>query len=62
MKQLRYVSTLYYYDGPQVIEARDRIGGHYVGVLADVVNGIDRNRLGMILAVLARHATAQERS
>ena len=42
MKQLRYVSTLYYYDGPQVIEARDRIGGHYVGVLADVVNGIDR--------------------
>ena len=42
MKHLRYRSTLYYYDGPQVIEARDTIGGHYVGVLVDDANGLDR--------------------
>lgn len=42
MKHLRYRSTLYYYDGPQVIEARDTIGGHYVGVLVDDANGFDR--------------------
>ena len=34
MKQIRCTSTLFYYDGPQVLEARDGIGGHYVAVLA----------------------------
>lgn len=33
MKTIQYHSTLFYYDGPQVIEARDEIGGHYVAVL-----------------------------
>lgn len=33
MKNVRHHSTLFYYDGPQVIEARDGIGGHYVGLL-----------------------------
>lgn len=33
MKEVLHKATLFYYDGPQVIEARDRIGGHYVGVL-----------------------------
>ena len=42
MKHIRYRSTLYYYDGPQVIEERDTIGGHYVGVLVDVGYGRDR--------------------
>ena len=32
MKSVRYESTLFYYDGPQVFEARDAIGGHYVAV------------------------------
>ena len=29
MKLIRHTKTLFYYDGPQVIEARDAIGGHY---------------------------------
>ncbi len=33
MKTVRYLGTLFYYDGPQVIEARDAIGGHYIGTL-----------------------------
>ena len=33
MKSIRYESTLFYYDGPQVFEARDAIGGHYVAVM-----------------------------
>ena len=33
MSVIRQVSTLYFYDGPQIIEARDAIGGHYIGVL-----------------------------
>lgn len=32
MKTVHYISTLFYYDGPQVFEARDDIGGRYVGV------------------------------
>jgi hypothetical protein len=35
MKTVQHHSTLFFYDGPQVIEARDGIGGHYVGVLVD---------------------------
>jgi len=34
MKTIRVCQTLFEYDGPQVFEARDRIGGHYVGVMA----------------------------
>ena len=34
MKYIRHANTLFYYDGPQVFEARDAIGGHYVAVLA----------------------------
>ena len=33
MKTIRHATTLFYYDGPQVFEARDPIGGHYVAVL-----------------------------
>ena len=35
MKTVRYEKTLFYYDGPQVFEARDAIGGHYVAVMID---------------------------
>lgn len=35
MKTISHHSTLFYYDGPQVIEARDGIGGHYVGLLTE---------------------------
>lgn len=33
MKYVQYRSTIYFYDVPQVIEARDSFGGTYVGVL-----------------------------
>ena len=33
MKTIRHFRTLFYYDGVQVFEARDAIGGHYVGTL-----------------------------
>ena len=42
MKQIRHTNTLFYYDGPQVFEARDAIGGHYVAVLAPSDRGEDR--------------------
>lgn len=42
MKTVQHNATLFYYDGPQVIEARDRIGGHYVGVLIDTPDGEDQ--------------------
>ena len=34
MKSIRHTNTLFYYDGPQVFEARDAIGGHYVAVMS----------------------------
>ena len=53
MKLVRAANILYYYDGPQVIEARDTIGGHYIAVMvaADdnndryLVAGVDPERL-----------------
>ena len=33
MKTIVHYSTLFYYDGPQVFEARDAIGGHYIAVM-----------------------------
>ena len=42
MKTVRHTTTLFYYDGPQVFEARDAIGGHYVGVTVEPQDGQDR--------------------
>jgi len=42
MKTIRHTTTLFYYDGPQVFEARDAIGGHYVGVMVEPQGGEDR--------------------
>lgn len=42
MRTIRHTKTLFYYDGPQVFEARDGIGGHYIGVMVDPENGEDR--------------------
>lgn len=33
MKTVLHTATLFYYDGPQIFEARDSIGGHYVVAL-----------------------------
>ena len=33
MIRIHHVRTLVYYDMPQVFEARDVIGGHYIAVL-----------------------------
>lgn len=42
MKTIRHTTTLFYYDGPQVFEARDAIGGHYVAVMVEPENSHDR--------------------
>ena len=42
MKTIRHTTTLFYYDGPQVFEARDVIGGHYVAVMVEPEGGQDR--------------------
>ncbi len=42
MKTIRHTATLYYYDGPQVFEARDAIGGHYIGVMITPSDGRER--------------------
>lgn len=42
MNTIRHTTTLFYYDGPQVFEARDAIGGHYVGVMVEPLDGKDR--------------------
>ena len=41
MKTIRHTSTLFYYDGIQVFEALDAIGGHYIAVLAESVDDVD---------------------
>lgn len=42
MKTIRHTTTLFYYDGPQVFEARDAIGGHYVAVAVELGTVQDR--------------------
>ena len=42
MMQIRHTSTLFYYDGPQLFEARDAIGGHYIAVLVPSNEDDDR--------------------
>jgi hypothetical protein len=54
MKAIRHKATLYYYDGPQVFEACDGIGGHYIAVMVEpdgvqdryLVAGVEPERLG----------------
>src|SRR6266516_4062207 len=42
MNTIRHTTTLYYYDGPQVFEARDAIGGHYIAVMVEPQQGKDK--------------------
>ena len=42
MKTIQHTQTLVYYDGPQVFEARDAIGGHYVAVMIEPEGEADR--------------------
>jgi len=42
MKSIRYFATLFYYDGIQVFEARDAIGGHYVALMVEPTGEGDR--------------------
>lgn len=42
MKTIRPTAVLDYYDGVQIFEGRDASGGHYVGVLVEVVDRVDR--------------------
>jgi len=41
MKTIRHTKTLFYYDGPQVFEARDTIGGHYLAVMLEPQEGME---------------------
>ena len=41
MKTILHTATLLYYDGVQIFEGRDLIGGNYVATLIDDVNGAD---------------------
>ena len=53
MRPISQIRTLVYYDGVQVFEGRDSIGGHHIGVLIDdsgvadryLVAGVDPERL-----------------
>ena len=42
MKTICHTTTLFYYDGPQVFEARDAIGGHYMAVMIEPQDGQER--------------------
>ena len=42
MKTIRHTTTLFYYDGPQIFEARDAIGGHYIAVMVEPESGAER--------------------
>ena len=43
MRSITHKATLFWYDGPQVFEARDAIGGHYVGVAVEEPPGVSRH-------------------
>ena len=42
MNEIRHTATLFYYDGAQVFEARDSVGGRYVAVMIEPTD--ERNR------------------
>ena len=42
MKTIKPVAVLLYYDGIQIFEGRDPIGGHYIAMLIDTVDSADR--------------------
>jgi hypothetical protein len=42
MKLIRHTATLYFYDGPQVFEARDDGEGHYIAVMVEPDGGQDQ--------------------
>ena len=61
MKKVNYKSTLDYYDGVQIFEARDQIGGRY---LATLVNATTDNYCYLVVSVepelLARFKSGNE--
>jgi hypothetical protein len=42
MKSVRPTATLYYYDGPQLFEACDAVGGNYIAVMVEPHGGQDQ--------------------
>lgn len=42
MKAIEFTKVLLYCDGPQIVEAQDEIGGSYIALLVDDVDGFDR--------------------
>ena len=41
MKTILHTATLLYYDGAQIFEGRDPMGGNYVAMLIDDADGVD---------------------
>lgn len=41
MKSIHHFATLFYYDGVQIFEGRDAIGGHYLALMIEPVEGED---------------------
>ena len=50
MLEIQYKSTLFEYDGPQIIESRDRKGAHYIAVAVED-NGADNQYLVVVTEV-----------
>jgi hypothetical protein len=42
MKKIKHTSSLFYYDGVQIFEGLDDIGGHYIALLVDSGDDGDR--------------------
>ncbi len=58
MKTIRHTTTLFYYDGPQVFEARDIIGGHYIAVMVQPQDGLDSYLVAGVAPVRLRQFRA----
>ena len=42
MKTIQPTETLVYYDGVEVFAGQDSIGGHYIGMIIDTIDAVDR--------------------
>ena len=60
MKTFTHTQTLFYYDGPQVIEGRDLIGGHYIGIMVEPDGDMDRYLVAGVVPESLRRFRAGE--
>lgn len=60
MKTFTHTQTLFYYEGPQVIEGRDVFGGHYIGVMVEPDGESDRYLIAGVVPESLRKFRAGE--